>query len=80
MATTLSRASFAAPLGHYVRLKFVDPTGIAVANSLTVTKADGTTLSGTVTQLLPFGRAVLKVTACSKPSGMLLLPKGSAVA
>jgi hypothetical protein len=80
MATTLERYSFAKPINSYVRLKVVDPTGIAVGNSLTVTKPDGTTLTGTVNQLLPLGQLVLKVTASSKPSGMLLLPKGSAIA
>jgi hypothetical protein len=80
MATTLERDSFAAPIGAVIQLKFDNPTGIAAGNTLTVTKPDGTTLAGTVTMLLPYGSAKVRVTACSKPSGMLRLPKGSAVA
>jgi hypothetical protein len=80
MATTLERASFAAPLGGYVNLKFDVPTGIAAGQTLTVTKPDGSTLTGLVKKLLPYGSAQIQVTACSKYSGTQLLPKGSAVA
>jgi hypothetical protein len=76
----LSRASFAAPLQGYIKLKFDNPAGIILGDELTVTKPDGTTLTGLITQLLPFGRATFQVGACSKVSGMLLLPKGSTVA
>lgn len=79
MATTLERASFAHPVGGYINLKFDVATGIIAGQTLTITKPDGTTITGNVMQLLPLGQARLKVTSCSKPSGMNLIPKGSAV-
>lgn len=80
MPTTLERSTFATPIGGTIRVKYDNPTGIAVGASQVITKPDGTTLTGTVQQILPYGSAMLSVIACSKPSGMLILPKGSAVA
>ena len=84
--TSLARAVFAKPLGGWINLKLLDPTGVTVGDTLTVTRPatgaspPGGTLSGTVFKLLPLGIAQIHVTACSRPSGALILPKGSAVA
>jgi hypothetical protein len=80
MATTLERASFAAPIGAVMRMKFDNPAGIAAGNTLTITLPDGSTLAGNVTKLLPYGAAKMRVTTCSRLSGLLLIPKGSTVA
>ena len=77
--TTLARASFAnQPLGR-VNLKLASTTGVAVGDSMTVTKPDGSTLTGTVRKFIGSTSLKLGVVSASKPSGLLLLPKGSTV-
>ena len=80
MATTLERASFSSPLNGWIKVKFDNATGIAAGNTLTFTKADGAILTGTVQKLLPYGSAYVNVATVNRPSGILLLPKGTAVA
>ena len=83
MATTgtfLERASFANQAGGRVNLKLVSTAGVAVGDTMTVTKPDGSTLTGTVKKFIGSTGVKLGVTVVSKPSGLLLLPKGSTVA
>ena len=83
MATTgtfLERASFANQAGGRVNLKLVSITGVAVGDTMTVTKPDGSTLQGVVKKFIGGAGVKLGVTIVNKPSGLLLLPKGSAVA
>jgi hypothetical protein len=80
MATTLERASFGNPISGWIKVKFDNPAGIAAGNTLTFTKADGAILTGTVTRLLSSSSAYVNVLTSNRPSGVLLLPKGTAVA
>lgn len=76
--TTLERASFGnQPIGR-INLKLNDMTGVAVGDTMTVTTAQGA-VTGTVTKFI--GSSLkLKVASQNRPSGTLLLPKGSPVA
>jgi hypothetical protein len=78
--TALARASFANQAGGRVNLKLVTTAGVAVGDTMTVTKPDGSTLTGVVKKFIGTTSLKLSVTAASKPSGLLLLPKGSTVA
>ena len=78
--TALERASFAAPIGMRVNLTLVSTAGVAVGDTMTVTKPDGSTLTGLVRKFIGSTSLKLAVTGSSKPSGLLLLPKGSTVA
>jgi hypothetical protein len=78
--TTLERASFANQAGGRVNLTLVSTVGVAVGDTMTVTKSDGSTLTGTVKKFIGSTGLKLGVTQVSKPSGLLLLPKGSTVA
>ena len=84
MATTLERAAFANQPGGRVLLTLVSTGTIAVGDTLTVTvgsgQSAGATLAGTVKKFIGANMLKLGVTTVSKPSGLLLLPKGSAVA
>jgi hypothetical protein len=80
MATTLERASFANQPGGRVNLTLVSTGIIAVGDTLTVTTPSGATLAGTVRKFIGSTGLKLGVTQVSKPSGLLLLPKGSSVA
>jgi hypothetical protein len=84
MATTLERAAFANQAGGRVLLTLVARGAIAAGDPLTVTvgsgQSAGATLTGTVKKLIGANMLKLGVTAVSKPSGLLLLPKGSGVA
>ena len=83
MATTgtfLERASFANQAGGRVNLTLVSTAGVAVGDTMTVTVPGGATLAGTVKKFIGSTGLNLGVTVVSKPSGLLLLPKGSAVA
>jgi hypothetical protein len=84
MATTLERAAFANQAGGRVVLTLVSTGIIAVGDTLTVTinsgASAGATLAGTVKKFIGANQLKLGVTSVSKPSGLLLLPKGSAVA
>jgi hypothetical protein len=77
LGTNLERASFSnQPLGK-VNLKLVDMTGVAVGDTMTVTTANGA-VTGTVLKFM--GASLkLKVASMTRPSGTLLLPKGSPV-
>jgi hypothetical protein len=82
MATTgtaLERASFANQAGGRVNLTLVSTAGVAVGDTMTVTKPDGSTLIGTVKKFIGSTGVKVGVTVVSKPSGLLLLPKGSLV-
>ena len=77
--TTLERASFSnQPLGK-VNLKLVDLTGVAVGDSMSVTTAQGA-VTGTVLKFIGGAGIKLKVASMTRPSGTLVLPKGSPVA
>jgi hypothetical protein len=78
--TTLERASFANQAGGRVNLTLVTTAGVAVGDTMTVTKPDGSTLTGQVKKFIGSTGLKLGVTSVSKPSGLLLLPKGSTVA
>ena len=78
--TTLSRPSFANQAIGRVNLKLVTTAGVVVGDSMTVTKPDGSSMVGTVTKFIGSTGLKLKVVSVSKPSGLLLLPKGSTVA
>lgn len=81
MATTLERASFANQLGAHINLKFDNPAGIAAGQTLTVTTPPlngAKAITMFVEKLLPFGSASGMVLSIPV-SGVLLLPKGSAV-
>ena len=80
MATTLERASFGNQAGGRVLLTLVSTGVIAVGDTLTVTAPGGYTLAGAVKKFIGANQLKLGVTAVSKPSGLLLLPKGSPVA
>ena len=77
--TTLERASFANQMGARVNLTLVSTAGVAVGDTMTVTKLDGSTLVGTVKKFIGSTGLKLGVTVVSKPSGLLLLPKGSSI-
>lgn len=79
MATTLERASFGKPNSGWLNVKFDNAAGIAAAQTLTFTRGDGATVVGVVQKLLPYGSAYVSVTSSNRPSGVLLLPKGTAV-
>jgi hypothetical protein len=82
MATTgtaLERASFANQAGGRVNLTLVSTAGVAVGDTMTVTKPDGSTLIGVVRKFIGSTGVKVGVTVVSKPSGLLLLPKGSLV-
>jgi hypothetical protein len=77
--TTLERASFGnQPLGR-INLKLVTTAGVAVGDTMTVTTANGA-ITGTVTKFIGSTGLKLKVVSQTRPSGTLLLPKGSTVA
>ena len=77
--TTLERASFSnQPLGK-VHLTLVSTAGVAVGDSMTVTSANGA-VTGTVLKFVGSTAIKLKVASMTRPSGTLLLPKGSPVA
>jgi hypothetical protein len=78
--TALERASFANQAGGRVNLTLATTAGVAVGDTMTVTKPDGSTLTGTVKKFIGSTGLKLGVTSVSKPSGLLLLPKGSTVA
>jgi hypothetical protein len=83
MATTgtfLERAAFANQAGGRVNLTLVSTAGVAVGDTMTVTVPNGATLAGTVKKFIGSTGLKLGVTTVSKPSGLLLLPKGSAIA
>jgi hypothetical protein len=84
MATTLERASFANQAGGRVNLTLVSTAGINVGDTMTVTvgsgQSAGATLTGTVKKFIGSTGIKLGVTVVSKPSGLLLLPKGSPIA
>jgi hypothetical protein len=83
MATTgtfLERASFGNQAGGRVNLTLVSTAGVVVGDTMTVTVLGGATLAGTVKKFIGSTGLKLGVTTVSKPSGLLLLPKGSAVA
>jgi hypothetical protein len=81
MATTgtaLERASFGnQPLGR-INLTLVSTAGVAVGDAMTVTTAQGA-VTGTVTKFIGSTGLKLKVVSQTRPSGTLLLPKGSPV-
>jgi hypothetical protein len=77
--TTLKRASFANQAGGRINLQLVSLTGVAAGDTMTVTKPDGSTLVGVVKKFIGDNSLKLSVTLVSKPSGLLLLPKGCAV-
>lgn len=82
MATTgtfLERAAFGNQAGGRVNLTLVTTAGVAVGDTMTIT-VPGATLVGTVKKFIGSTGLKLGVTSVSKPSGLLLLPKGSAVA
>jgi hypothetical protein len=83
MATTgtaLECASFANQAGGRVNLTLVSTAGVAVGDTMTVTTPSGATLAGTVKKFIGSTGLKLGVTVVSKPSGLLLLPKGSTIA
>jgi hypothetical protein len=76
--TTLERASFGnQPLGR-INLKLVTTAGVAVGDTMTVTTAQGA-ITGTVTKFIGSTSLKLKVASQTRPSGTLILPKGSPV-
>lgn len=82
MATTLERASFGNGLGAKINLKFDVPTGIVPGTALTITTPPlngSKVVTCNVVRLLPYGSAVAEVTSVPT-SGLLVIPKGSAVA
>lgn len=78
--TALKRASFANQAGGRINLQLVSLAGVVAGDTMTVTKPDGSTLTGTVRKFIGDNSLKLAVTVVSKPSGLLLLPKGSTVA
>ena len=77
--TTLARASFSNPPLAKVNLKLVTTAGVAVGDSMTVTTNNGA-VTGTVLKFIGSTSVKLKVASQGRPSGTLLLPKGSPVA
>jgi hypothetical protein len=78
--TTLARASFGnQPIGR-INLKLVTTAGVAVGDTMTVTTASGAAITGTVAKFIGTTSLKLKVASQTRPSGTLLLPKGSTVA
>lgn len=77
--TTLERASFAGLKFARINLKLLSTTGVVVGDTMTVTTAQGA-VTGTVKKFI--GSTGLKLGDCvyNRPSGTLLLPKGSPVA
>ena len=78
--TALERAAFGNQAGGRVNLTLVTTAGVAVGDTMTITVPGGATLVGTVKKFIGSTGLKLGVTVVSKPSGLLLLPKGSAVA
>ena len=62
-----------------INLNLNDLTGVAVGDSMTVTTAQGA-VTGTVLKFIGSTSVKLKVVSQNRPSGTLLLPKGSPVA
>ena len=77
--TTLERASFSNQPGGKANLKLNDLTGVAVGDTMTVTTAQGA-VTGTVLKFIGGAGLKWKVTSMNRPSGTLVLPKGSPVA
>ena len=77
--TTLERASFSNQPGGKANLKLVDLTGVAVGDTMTVTTANGA-VTGTVLKFIGGAGLKWKVSSMNRPSGTLVLPKGSPVA
>lgn len=77
--TTLERASFTNLKYGRVNLKLLSTTGVVIGDSMTVTTAQGA-VTGVVKKFI--GSTSLKLGDCvyNRPSGTLLLPKGSPVA
>ena len=78
--TTLARASFGNQAIGRVNLKLVTTAGVVIGDTMTVTNPDGSTLTGTVKKFIGSTGLKLGVVSCSKPSGLLLLRAGAAVA
>jgi hypothetical protein len=82
VAANLTRPSFAHQVNNWVNIKLTNMTGVAVAGTLTVTVPalyGSYQLIGIVNKLLPFNSVQLNITSVTKPSGIQLLPEGSAV-
>ena len=77
--TFLERAAFGNQAGGRVNLTLVTTAGVAVGDTMTVTVPSGATLAGTVKKFIGSTGLKLGVTVVSKPSGLLILPKGSAI-
>lgn len=77
--TTLERASFANLKYGRTNLKLVTTAGVAVGDSMTVTTAQGA-ITGTVKKFIGSTSLKLGDVTFNRPSGTLILPKGSPVA
>ena len=77
--TFLERAAFGNQAGGRVNLTLVTTAGVAVGDTMTITVPGGATLAGTVKKFIGSTGLKLGVTVVSKPSGLLLLPKGSSI-
>ena len=80
MATTLERASFANLKYGRTNVTLLSTAGITVGQVMTITTANGGTMTGTVKKFC--GSTGLKLGDCTfnRPSSFLLLPKGSPIA
>jgi hypothetical protein len=77
--TTLERASFVNLKYGRTNLKLLSTTGVVVGDSMTVTTAQGA-ITGVVKKFIGSTGLKLGDVTFQRPSGTLLLPKGSPVA